>query len=92
MTAISFEFDCLDTEIVEDYVTKVSLVLADFSFRSAKDELEGAKLLYSNLTALKGSNYMSWFNSALAATDIGSEVTTVADWLFVWRRAFNRHN
>ena len=30
---------------------------------------------------------MSWFNSALAATDIGSEVTKVADWLFVWRRA-----
>ena len=87
LTAISFEFDCLDTEIVEDYVTKVSLVLADFSFRSAKDELDGVKLLYSILTALKGSNYMSWFNSALAATDIGSEVTTVADWLFVWRRA-----
>ena len=59
LTAISFEFDCLDTEIVEDYVTKVSLVLADFSFRSAKDELEGVKLLYSNLTALKGSNFMS---------------------------------
>ena len=38
--------------IAENYFTKVGLVLTDFPFRSAKDELDGVKLLSDNITAI----------------------------------------
>ena len=47
--------------------------------------MDGVKFLSANITAIKGANYLFWFKSALAATDI--EVTTVADSLFVWPKA-----
>ena len=47
--------------------------------------MDGVKFLSANITAIKGANYLFWFKSALAATDI--EVTRVADSLFVWPKA-----
>ena len=71
--------------VTEEYFT----TLSDFPDRTANDELEAIKVLNSHLKGLKDSNYSTWFVKALELTDIGTEVTNVDDWLFVWRQALN---
>ena len=75
--------------VTEEYFTTIGAVLSDFPDRTAKDELEAIKVLNSYLKGLKDSNYSTWFVKALELTDIGTEVTNVDDWLFVWREALN---
>ena len=75
--------------VTEEYFTTIGVVLSDFPDRSPKDELEAVKVLNSHLKGLKDSNHSTWFVMALELTDIGTEVTNVDDWLFVWPQALN---
>ena len=84
--SVVLRFDLDNMPLLDAYFTQIEQVLSDFPSRTPEEETHAVKALYSNITSIKSVNWKAYFLRALSKTDIGTEVTKVDDWIYVWRQ------